>query len=477
MSRLALSPRLIRTFMACAFLAAAVLFAQSRDALREVTRPIVLALLRLVGLQAEDHGENMSIAHLDVPWTRDCAGINLLIIMLALAVWVNRDESKVLTFWIRIALTFPAALLANVLRVLSLIAYRWIAFPAVESPQMHYFLGFFWMVPFIALITPKSQRPASHAWIETLHAAATVSLLTPVTGMPNGSMAAIAAIFALAQCRIREDFWRRRIVLSVIWGIAGAAVASMNMESFWLPWLLCCPLLIDFRWALSPAGFLVLLSTQSMFALQSWAPYIGWPAIGWAVWSWMGKSAQEPEIISDGRVEGFHRYRPVIFAAYSPLFFAPFLASSLLSWKQERWLPPATLESRLLENQGYEVILPEQPENIALLCYGPEGSDRHHTLKICLKYRGTELTVTTEDQEVFTDGSHWMRECFVQNGALTLDYPEYLKSTFAPKSSPGVHLIFISPKEAFSPREFSALAAKLAKEFHTHCVSHTPPLP
>ncbi len=473
MARLVLSPRLIRTFMACAFLAAAVLFAQSQDALREITRPLVLGILRLGGLAVLDHGETMRIAHLDVPWTRDCAGINLLIIMLALAVWVNRDEEKVRTFWTRIALTFPAALAANVLRVLSLIAYRWIAFPVVESPQMHYFLGFFWMVPFIAWITPKRQRPGSHAWMETLHAAATVSLLTPVTGMPNGSMAAIAAIFALAQCRIRQDFWVRRLVLTFLWAIAGGLVASMNMESFWLPWLLCCPLLIDFRWVLSPAGFMVLLCTQSMFALQSWAPYLGWPAIGWAVWSWMGKSAENTDQPSGSDAAVRRRFRPVFFVACSPMFFAPFLASSLLSWKHERWQPPATLESRLLENQGYEVLLPEQPNNIALLCYGPEGSDRHHTLKICLKYRGTELTATTEDAAVFTDGTHWMRECFVQDGALLLDYPEYLKSTFAPKSSPGVHLIFIAPKEAFSPQDFSLLAAKLARQFHEHCITRS----
>jgi exosortase/archaeosortase family protein len=225
--------------------------------LREVTRPIVMGLLNTVRIHTEDQGHVMAVGHLEVPWTRDCAGVNLLLIMLALAVWVNREEKAGPKFWLRVAAMVPAALAANVLRVLTLIAWRTLAYPNVESPQTHYFMGFIWMVPFVTLITPRSGRPMAHALLETLHPAAVVTLLAPMTGMPNGRLITIAAVFALAQCRIRQDFWKARIVLTALWILTGGAIASLNLESFRLPWLITCPLVLDLGWLRSPAGILV----------------------------------------------------------------------------------------------------------------------------------------------------------------------------------------------------------------------------
>jgi exosortase/archaeosortase family protein len=466
-----ISARTLRTLFAAGFVAAAVLFAQSQDALREITRPIVLGILQALGMRAEDRGEIIAIGQLEVPWTRDCAGINLLIIMLALAVWVNREEPAVRKFWLRVAAMVPAALAANVLRVLSLIGYRMIAYPAVESPQTHYFLGFIWMVPFITLITPRAGRPISHALLETLHAAAVVALLTPITGMPNGTMVAIAAVLALSQSRIREDLWTWRMVLTVLWIAAGSLVAVANMESFWLPWLLCCPLLLDFRWLFTAAGVLVMLTTQSMLAMQSWAPYFGWTGIGLAIWSWVKVSPAQANPTTAATAHPANRTRWMVASVSALCFLFPFLSSTLLSIGHARWQPPATVESRPLGNQGFEVRLPEQPGNIGLVCYGAEGKDRHHNVQVCLKYRGTELTPSTEDSTVYTDGKHWLREFFLQDSKLLADYPAYLKSTFAPGSDPGVHLIFISPMESGKPEDFSKASALLAESFHQICLT------
>lgn len=471
MTAISISPRTIRTLCAAAFVAAAVMFAQSQDALREVTRPIVLAILNAFGADAKDQGENMLVGHLEIPWTRDCAGMNLLLIMLALAVWVNREEPVVLKFWLRVAAMVPAALAANVLRVLSLIGYRMIAYPAVESPQTHYFLGFLWMVPFITLITPRAGRSASHALLETLHAAAVVALLTPMTGMPNGTLIAVAVVLALAQCRIRQDFWKWRIALTILWVAAGVLVATMNMESFWLPWLLCCPLLLDIRWLFSPAGFLVILTTHSMFAMQSWAAPIGWLGIGLALWSWV-KKPDAPAVSAPPMAVAPAVFSRRAMAFTSALcFLIPFLASTLLSIGHIGWQPPATVESRPLGNHGFEILVPGQPENIALACYAAESKDRHHTLQVCLKYRGTELTASPEDPSVYSDGKHWLREFFLQDGKLLDSYPAYLESTFKPGSDPGVHLIFISPMESGTPTSFASASAGLAESFYQLCRS------
>lgn len=471
MRRISIPSRTIRILCAAGFVAATVMFAQSQDVLRDITRPIVLGIMNFLGAHAEDRGENMVIGRLEVPWTRDCAGMNLLLIMLGLAVWVNREEPGVMKFWLRVAAMVPAAIAANVLRVLSLIGYRMIAYPAVESPQTHYFLGFIWMVPFITLITPRAGRPVSHALLETLHAAAVIALLTPMTGMPNGTLIAVAVVLALSQCQVRETMWKRRLALSALWLGAGATVAAMNMESFWLPWLLCCPLLLDIRWLFSPQGILVMLSTHSMFAMHPWAAPAGWLGVGLAIWTWLGKSdlPESTDVTAPAKPAAFTRHALAFGSALCLL--VPFLSSTLLSIGHQGWQPPAALQSRPLDGKGYEVLVPGQPGNIALVCYGAEGKDRHHTVKVCLKYRGTELAASNEVPAVYTDGKHWLREFFLQDGKLLADYPAYLGSTFKPGSDPGVHLIFISPMGSGTPQSFAASSAGLADSFHQLCVN------
>ena len=132
----------VRTGVAAAVVAGAVHLAQSRDVVVDFTRPLVLGTLRWFGNEAVDCGEELRVGKLLVPWTRDCAGINLLFILLALAVWVNRKESRAWRFWLCMLGMVPAAAVANVLRVLTLLVYRTVAYPGVESPQTHYFIGF-----------------------------------------------------------------------------------------------------------------------------------------------------------------------------------------------------------------------------------------------------------------------------------------------------------------------------------------------
>lgn len=474
MNGISISPQTLRTLCAAGFVAAAVWFTQSQDALREITRPIVISIVNAIGTSAADKGDVMTIGQLEVPWTRDCAGMNLLLIMLALGVWVNREEPSVIRFWLRVAAMVPAALAANVLRVLTLIAYRMVAYPVVESPQTHYFMGFIWMVPFITLITPRAGRPAWHPLLETLQAAAVVALLAPMTGMPNGSLITVAVIMALCQCRLRLDSWNWRAPLTLLWVAAGAGVAMVNMESFWLPWLLCCPLLLDFRWLFSPAGILVMLSTQSMFAMQSWAPYLGWLGIGLAVWALLKKNEEDPahpagrSDVSDDSGNRFFRLRSLFALGAATCFMVPFLASTWLSVGRLNWQPPETVRSRSIGHQGFEVQIPGQPQGIALVCYAAEGKDRHHTVQVCLKYRGTELEPVAEVPGVYSDGKHWLREFFLHEGKLLNQYPDYLKSTFRPGSDPGVHVICIAPLQFGPPSKFAETADHLAESLHQH---------
>jgi exosortase/archaeosortase family protein len=459
-------PETLRTVIAAVVIAVAVHFTQSRDVLVDFTRPVVMTSLRWLGIDAVDRGEVMAVGSLHVPWTRDCAGINLLLILLALAVWVNRQERHAWRFWLRVLSMIPAALAANVLRVLTLIAYRTLAYPGVESPQTHYFIGFLWLVPFVAFITPRDHRPKSAGIMETLHAAAVVSLLAPMSGTPNAALITVAAVVALSLCRVRESS-RAMIYL---WLAGGIGIAIVSMESFWLPWLLLCPMLVDLRRLRLFHGISV-LCTHSLIAMQPWA---WWIAAAGVVVAWLSKAEiGVSTLMKKTRPDEVHQTTLVSPLERQATFFMalvlPFIASTLLSLGQAAWVPPPTVESKSINQSGYEIRLRGQPAHIGLACYAAASRDRHHTVKVCLKYRGIEVASVEDSPFVFTEGRHWFREFFLQDGHLLPDYAAYVKSTFRPWSDPGVHLIFVSLREKQSPSAFSDACEQLAEQFHRQC--------
>ena len=459
----------LRTAIAAAIIALAVHFTQSRDLLVDFTRPVVMTSLRWLGVDAIDRGEVMAVGSLHVPWTRDCAGINLLLILLALAVWVNRHEQHAGRFWLRVVSMIPAALAANVLRVLTLIGYRTLAYPGVESPQTHYFIGFLWLVPFVAFITPKDHRPKSAGIMETLHAAAVVSLLAPMSGTPNATLITLAAVISLSLCRVRET----SRVLMCFWLACGITIALVSMESFWLPWLLLCPLLVDLG-RLRLFQCISVLCTHSLIAIQPWA----WPLAGVGVVlarfskaeiriSKLANTAQRDEA---DKMQVSPRVRQAAFFAALVL---PFIASTLLSLGQQSWTPPPDVEARSINQSGYEIRMQGQPKHIGLACYAAVSRDRHHTVTVCLKYRGIEVAGVENCPLVFTEGRHWFREYFIQDGQILPDYSSYVKSTFRPWSDPGVHLIFVTLSEKQSSEEFSAECERLANQFYQLCIPRT----
>jgi hypothetical protein len=65
---------------------------------------------------------------------------------------------------------------------------------------------------------------------------------------------------------------------------------------------------------------------------------------------------------------------------------------------------------------------------------------------------------------VQSDGRHWLREFFVQDGQLLPSYSDYARRTLAPRSHPGAHLIFIAPMDALTPAEFDLQTRSLATQ-------------
>lgn len=452
-----------RTVIAAVLLALAIPLMQSRDPLAMVSRPLVVGVLGLLGLDAVDGGEHIRVGHLEIPWSGDCNGGNLLILLLALAVWVTRHEPIGWRYGVRLVAMLPAAIVANLLRVLTLIAYRAIAFPSVESPQTHYFIGFVWLIPFLALITPRDGRPLARSLLETSHAAAVLALLAPVAGTPNGTLVTLAAIVILSGSRAVEDPGGKTLFLLGGWIVSGATIVLLHVESFWLPWLLLCPLLASSGRLPRIAWLIGLACTHPLVAIHSWS--WGLAAIG-VFFAWRSRSDPERPLATDANPcwrKATTFSQPIVFASLA----MPFLASSFLAAPvRTPWTPPVEVLSRTLGQEGYEVRLPGQSGNIGLACYPAPGSDRHHTVKVCLKYRGVDLVPSEECGSVMTEGSHWYREFFLHEDALVSSYSAYVRKTFRPRADPGVHLIFVAPRDGIGAVEFDAACGSLAEDLY-----------
>ena len=151
---------LIRTLVAGALVLGLMQSAGATEALSWLTRPAVAAVLQIFGGHAVDGGSYLLIGRLRVPWSRDCAGFDVLLVLWGLILWSSRSEPVSWRFWLRMVLAVPASILANVARIITIIGWREAFYPAVESPQMHYFVGFLWLLPLLAVFVPRGGRPA-----------------------------------------------------------------------------------------------------------------------------------------------------------------------------------------------------------------------------------------------------------------------------------------------------------------------------
>lgn len=184
----------------------------------EICKPIALFCLKLLGFATVDHGTNFTVEQLDVPWTRDCAGMNLLLVLLAIFAWMNRNVKQDRSYWVRMLLVLPPAILANVFRILTLVFYRFVVFPEVESPQLHYFFGFIWLIPFALLSIPRNtERPKKALWFELLHNSAVMGLLAPLLTLPNHWITGVGVVFCLVNCRFTDTFHLRHVVALTLW--------------------------------------------------------------------------------------------------------------------------------------------------------------------------------------------------------------------------------------------------------------------
>lgn len=452
---------MIRTIISGALIFALLQTSRTSDVLSGLTRPAVLAVSALFGGEMSDQGGILLIGNLRVPWTRDCAGFDVLLVLWGLILWTSRHEPIARRFWWRMISAVPAAVLANILRVFTIIAWRKFFYPAVESPQAHYFIGFLWLLPLLFLFVPRRGMRIA-PWLAVLAMpAAVLSLVAPQASAPGGMLVSAAAILLLAmQDYHRPEFLWQKIFAS-LWIVAAILLAGTSMESLWLPWLLACPWFIP-RNAWLRGCAVLLPVTVPLFAMSS--PWICCALLGVSVCLLFRFHAKVQERISSTLVPGF---LTTIFLGF--LLLLPFFASSLGPALRAEIRPPRGIMARRFEADCWQLQLAMQSPHVYLSWVAPSGTGRHHTLPVCMSYRGRKLHNEKNYPNVFRDNEYWLSESFLMPDGELCDYPGYLRNTLVPFSNPGIHLIASSPIEAMDSDRFNQLSqtyfAKVAASY------------
>ncbi len=454
-----------RIFIGAVVLALFALLVPTTPVASALTKPLVLALLHGLGVEAVDLGEAFEVGGLNVPWTRDCAGADLLLLLPAIAIWVTRHEPWSAGLLVRLAVMLPAAILANGLRVLSLIGWRMAVAPSVESPQVHYFLGLVWLVPFVVLVMPRGRVPRSQTWLDTAHAAVVVALLPGLQGVPHGWVGMVSAVFLLSQTHDPRHRLPNVGMWLALWALAGGAIAAVRMESFWLPWALAFPPALSRRGVGSPSGLVLLGATHAILLLM---PGVPWVALAVLLFRF-GSSLRFTDSTAMPELPLSRRSTPL--AASSVLLLMPFLATLRPETAVSDWGPPDGVLARPMKGNSFAVGLPGHPRSLGMVWFGSENGDRHHSVTVCMKYRGVSLVAETGCPSVFGSETHWFREFFLHEGRLLESYADYLKHSFRPGSAPGVHLIAVIPKDQASAETFDEWACDLARGIHEQVAS------
>lgn len=228
----------------------------------------------------------------------------------------------------------------------------------------------------------------------------------------------------------------------------------------WLPWLFLCPVLASRRWLSGINGLVLTAATYPLVGMIPGATYVVWLIIGLWAWQWFRGSNEEtaaPAFVTPAARAW--RFAPAVL---SVCFVLPFIASTVLARSHETFAPPSDTTFTTVAADTFEVQVPGQPANIGLAWFNPSGNGRHHSMKVCMKYRGIELEPSRENADVYTDGQHWMREFYIVDGRIVPSYRAYLLRTFRPRSSPGVHLIFYTKSDQMTPDAFNASCQQLA---------------
>lgn len=427
-------------------------FAPAADFLTALGRPVITGILALAGHTTIDQGDSFRIGtELIIPWSQDCAGVNSLTLLIGFLMWSWRKQEWSKRFWIQAALLLPMAIAANVARVLTIILWRTAFYPEVEGLQLHFLISFLWLLPATAFLSPPVGKGGFFQWPsqEILYFGVILAWLNPLIFTPGGTLAAIATMTLLIQ---NENVSKVPAWIVAVWIAMAVGIASMAMESLWLPWLLVCPWFCQIK--RHGTRLLLLPATITILSVNPWLIAFTTIVLIWELRKFVTQ-VDEPESSEQARL-------PILIPV---LLCLPFLLGNLSPpgiGLQLRNLPPS-VQIKEISESNWEV----RPKGSILGAYwfDAQGGGRHHTLEVCMRYRGVILKQVPEQPEVWIgpENKFWLREFFLV-GEQWLSYRQYLRKTFYPFAPVGNHIIVFAPKSTASSADFVKLSEEFLKE-------------
>lgn len=354
-------------------------------------------------------------------------------------------------------------MLVNIARVLTVIAYRQTFFPEVESPQLHALMGLVWLLPAVALFVPRhSLKTGKSVLLEAVHLAAIIALLTPLVAGPGALIIAACTTMVWLE-RSKTAGAASSTFAGILWLLAGTLFASMAMESLWLAWLLACPWNGGLRWR-RPSTAILLAGTMPLLSMRPAFAVVVGIAFAWNAWAaWL---QPQNKFITLRPQPAVPPLRWAGFFALALAFVMPFAASAVSRRHAPLGTPPGTLHPKSLAPGHYELHLQDQPAAVRIDWFEPQGGGRHHTLAVCMRYRGCILSETPGQPDILTDGDCWRREYFLVGDHLCHGYREYLFKTMIPGSPTGAHLILATRCASMTGREFATISDALVRQIH-----------
>jgi len=426
------------------------------EVLSYVSRPMVTFAVQLMGIEAVDMGSYLALGKLVLPWTEDCSGINTLVILLGITLWVNRRQQFGWAYLARLILCIPAALLANFFRILTLAAYRYVFYPNWENQELHYFIGFVWLLPFLLMFVPNFKQKDCGQWLEIFYLLVVLALAAPVVFSPGGSLVVICTLFYLAHNRIDGAPVPPKWPAYLLWLLAALLIAWSRMESLWIPWLLVCPRFAALPVLFSWSGIIILSGTVSLLAMHTEWQIVVVGALLINTYGLLKKKGRHHDPVPPV-------LRRLEIAVLVSLLLAPFILQSLIGISHKIESPPRGIMARQLSDNSYKVRVAGQSSDIDLYWYGAFSEGRHHSLLACMRFRGIILEEVEPAKDIYVGNQKWMREFFIHEKQLKTNYSEYLLATFSPFSTPGVHVILEAPSHLMSSAYFARESERITR--------------
>ena len=311
-----------------------------------VSRPLVTGTATLIGIDAVNRGSDIVLGSLVLPWSQDCSGVNSLVILWGVTLWANRDRTFNRQLFSKLLLCIPAALLSNMLRIFTLAGYRYLFYPAWESEELHYLVGFLWLIPFLFLFVDDLRHMNRARWIEIIHLSLVLSLVAPVIFSPGGSLVALSTLVFLAYSRVSKISTPYLNIAYLVRAIAALLIALSDMESLWIPWLLLCPRLVSWQLLASWSGVIILSGTILVLAMHP-----AWQLIVILAFAYQMYLLIRDKQLQLDELPAIPRASELTLLAL--LGIAPFALSAIIGLSHIIERPPSGLMSRQLALNNY----------------------------------------------------------------------------------------------------------------------------